>query len=80
MMKGKGFKSDGDEGMKLKRQVGLVGGIALLVGTIIGSGIFISPKGVLRSTESLGMSLVIWMVCGVLAMLGTYHIIELFFN
>ncbi|XP_033119740.1 b(0,+)-type amino acid transporter 1-like [Anneissia japonica] len=77
MGKGQGSKDDPDGAMVLKRQVGLVGGIALLVGTIIGSGIFISPKGVLRSTESLGMSLVIWMVCGVLAMLASLCYAEL---
>ena len=56
--------------VRMKRQVGLISGIGLVVGTMIGSGIFVSPAGVLRQTESVGMSLIIWLLCGVLATLG----------
>ena len=55
----------------LKKEVTLMNGIALVVGVIIGSGIFISPKGVLARAESVGMSLVVWAGCGVLALLGS---------
>ena len=37
---------------------------------MIGSGIFISPKGVLQQTESVGMALVVWSLGGVVAMFG----------
>ena len=53
--------------------MGLMSGIALIVGSMIGSGIFVSPKGVLVNTESVGMSLVIWTACGLLATLGKYQ-------
>ena len=35
-----------------------------------GSGIFISPQGVLKYTESVGLCLVIWTACGIVAILG----------
>ncbi|PIK51945.1 putative b(0,+)-type amino acid transporter 1 isoform X1 [Apostichopus japonicus] len=62
--------NDGSEKVTLKRQVGLVSCVALIIGTIIGSGIFISPVYVLQQTQSVGMSLVIWFLGGVLAMIA----------
>jgi len=38
--------------------------------SFVGSGIFVSPKGVLEDTGSVGLSLVIWTACGLLSMLG----------
>nr|XP_023029478.1 large neutral amino acids transporter small subunit 1-like isoform X2 [Leptinotarsa decemlineata] len=54
----------------LQRRVGLFSGVALIVGTMIGSGIFVSPSGLLERTGSIGMSFVIWMACGLLSLLG----------
>ena len=55
---------------KVKREVNLLSGIALVVGVIIGSSVFIPPKGVLTQTELVGTSLVVWAGCGILALLG----------
>ena len=46
---------DGGGEIKLKKKITLVNGIAIIVGTIIGSGIFLTPKGVLEGTGSVSM-------------------------
>lgn len=48
-----------EESFKLKREVGFIGGVSLIVSTMIGSGIFISPKGVFRLMGSTGGGFVV---------------------
>ncbi|CAH0553340.1 unnamed protein product [Brassicogethes aeneus] len=66
-----------NDSIHLKRRVGLISGVALIVGTMIGSGIFVSPSGLLLRTGSIGMSFVIWMACGLLSLLGALSYAEL---
>ncbi|XP_060567973.1 b(0,+)-type amino acid transporter 1-like [Ruditapes philippinarum] len=54
--------------IRVKERIGLWGGIAFIMGAVIGSGIFISPRGALKNSGSVGMSLVIWALCGFLSM------------
>ncbi|KAF7687918.1 b(0,+)-type amino acid transporter 1 isoform X2 [Silurus meridionalis] len=61
----------------LQKNVGLISGICLIVGTMIGSGIFISPKAVLEGTGTVGTCLSVWAACGVLATLGALCYAEL---
>ncbi|KAK1163417.1 b(0,+)-type amino acid transporter 1 [Acipenser oxyrinchus oxyrinchus] len=61
----------------LQKDVGLISGICLIVGTMIGSGIFISPKSVLLNTGAVGPCLCVWAASGVLATLGALCYAEL---
>lgn len=61
----------------LKRRVGLVSGVALIVGTMIGSGIFVSPSGLLTRTGSIGVSFLVWTACGILSLCGALAYAEL---
>lgn len=60
----------GQEKVVLKKKITLLRGVSIIIGTVIGSGIFISPKGILQNTGSVGMSLVFWSACGVLSLFG----------
>ncbi|KAG8144054.1 hypothetical protein E2320_001176, partial [Naja naja] len=62
---------------KEARFVGLISGICVIVGGVIGSGIFISPKSVLANVGAIGPCLIIWAACGVLATLGALCFAEL---
>lgn len=61
---------EGNKKVELGKKVTLLRGISIIVGTIIGAGIFIFPKGILKHTGSVGMSLVVWTACGVLSLFG----------
>lgn len=59
-----------DPRLNLKREVGIIGAVSFIAGTMMGSGIFISPQYVLSTIGSPGASLIIWACCGLIAMLG----------
>ncbi|KAJ0008788.1 hypothetical protein NQD34_016203 [Periophthalmus magnuspinnatus] len=65
------------EGLKIKREIGLIGGISIVEGTMIGSGIFMSPQFVLSYVGSPGASLLVWALSGVLSMFAALCYTEL---
>nr|XP_023666778.1 cystine/glutamate transporter-like [Paramormyrops kingsleyae] len=81
---GNGAKTDGgqesrseDGAVYLRRRIDLATSTSLVLGTVVGSGIFIAPKGVLENSGSVGVSLLVWALCGVLSMAGALCFAEL---
>jgi APA family basic amino acid/polyamine antiporter len=62
---------------ELRRTLALRDLIFIVVGTTIGSGIFLTPGRVLQSAGSGGVALTVWVVGGVLSLLGALTFAEL---
>ncbi|XP_069700887.1 b(0,+)-type amino acid transporter 1-like [Periplaneta americana] len=74
---GENLPSKTPEKMQLKRELGLFSAVNLIVGVMIGSGIFVSPASALERAGSVGLCLVIWAVCGSISLLGALAFAEL---
>ncbi|CAH3042166.1 unnamed protein product [Pocillopora meandrina] len=70
-------EENGEQRIALRKNVSLINGVGLIVGTVIGSGIFVSPTSILGETNSIGASLLIWLGCGLLALFGSLCYAEL---
>ena len=57
--------------IKLEAKMSLLNGITVIVGSIIGSGIFVSPTGVLKYTGSVNASLLVWTASGIFSTVRT---------
>ena len=62
---------------ELRRDLTLFDTINLVVGTIIGSGIFLVPAEIARAVHTPGWMLAVWVIGGALTMLGALSLAEL---
>ncbi len=62
---------------ELKRALGLWAALAIVVGTVIGSGIFRVPQAMILSVGSVRMVFLVWIVGGVLSLAGALTYAEL---
>lgn len=70
--------SNSNQHVTLKRDVGLFGGISVLAGIMIGSGIFYIGAIVLqRAGMSLGLALLVWAIGGLITLLSGICFAEL---
>lgn len=67
----------GDGSLERNKTLTYLNGLSLIVGLIIGSGIFSSPSQVNSNAGSPGASLIIWAVAGLLAWTGAASYAEL---
>jgi APA family basic amino acid/polyamine antiporter len=61
----------------LPRVLGLVSVVGIVVGTMIGSGIFINPAKVAKDVGTPGLMLAVWVVGGILSLFGALAIAEM---
>ncbi|MFQ5777959.1 MAG: APC family permease, partial [Terriglobia bacterium] len=62
---------------QLIRGLGLVGSSSIVVGTIIGTGIFLVPSTIARAVDSVGLVFAVWIVGGLLSLAGALSYAEL---
>ena len=61
----------------LKKQLGVVNAVSLIAGTIIGSGIFLTPNDTVAQVGSYGMALMVWLVAGIVVLMASLCYAEL---
>src|SRR5260370_11535715 len=63
--------------VELRRGLGLWSAAAIVVGTVIGSGIFLVPRTMIQRVGSPEMVFVVWVVGGLLSLAGSLSYAEL---
>jgi APA family basic amino acid/polyamine antiporter len=65
------------ERAELRREIGLVGGTAVIVGGVIGSGIFFKPYAISQSVQGPVWVYLLWAVVGLVCLFGAFAYAEL---
>lgn len=63
--------------LDLRKELNLFDAVAVVVGTVIGSGIFLLPSSIAAQINSLGAVLLLWLLGGLLTLFGALSLAEL---
>ncbi|KAJ0124545.1 high-affinity methionine permease [Diaporthe amygdali] len=58
------------------RKIGVTGAVFLILNKMIGTGIFSTPSGIFASTGSVGISIMLWLIGGILTFAGLSVFLE----
>jgi basic amino acid/polyamine antiporter, APA family len=61
----------------LRKELNLFDAVAIVVGTVIGSGIFLIPSSIAAELNSLGTVLLVWVIGGIVTVFGALSLAEL---
>src|SRR5215813_2576022 len=67
----------GEKKLELVKGLGAWAAMAMVVGHIIGTGVFLVPSAMTRVTGSVGLVFLVWIVGGILSLFGALIIAEL---
>ncbi len=62
---------------ELVKGLGAAAAMAMVVGHIIGTGVFLVPSSMARATDSVGLVFLVWIVGGLLSLMGALTVAEL---
>ncbi|WP_088810252.1 MULTISPECIES: APC family permease [Listeria] len=65
------------ENQKLKKEIGFFTALTVVIGTVIGSGVFFKPEAVFSATGTAGLGLLAWILGGVITICGGLTAAEL---
>ena len=63
--------------VELVKGLGAAAAMAMVVGHIIGTGVFLVPSSMARATDSVGLVFLVWVVGGLLSLMGALTVAEL---
>uniref|UniRef100_A0A8H7K604 Amino acid permease/ SLC12A domain-containing protein n=1 Tax=Bionectria ochroleuca TaxID=29856 RepID=A0A8H7K604_BIOOC len=72
----RGFENIKEENILQERTIGLFGAVSLIVNKIVGAGIFSTPSGILKTSGSVGMALMCWIIGAVIATSGAFVMLD----